>query len=167
MRMPSSLNSAAAGPARARASADVRPGLSQHGLQRAADLEPELRQRGLAGDQHAFRHGSHRPAQHHRPPQGGGGDAGGLGDRVQHHPVQRALAQLTGDQPGQQPLFGRRGAGEEGRELRAAGGLRTGAGQFGQRGERGVDLGHVERGVLGGRRQVTQGRRAEARAALA
>ena len=86
------------------------------------------------------------------------GTSGGLRDRRQHHALQRALAQLAGEQAAQQRAAPARWPGAN-RSLtgRTRSRLRPGAGQPGDPLERGVDLAHAERRL---RRPAPAGRAA-------
>ena len=92
---------------------DARRAGRQHRPHWPADLQPERAQRLAPAGQRRGRHRPQRAAQHHGPAYVGGRHRGGAGHRVGHHPFQRALAQLTGQQPGQELLLGPRGPAEQ------------------------------------------------------
>ena len=95
-------------------------------------------------------------------------DPGRGGDGVGHHPGQRALAELAGEQPADEVDLGLGGAGEEVGEQRLAGRLRPGTRGAGQLGEDPVDLEDLDRGLGGGLDVLPVGRSpADADATLA
>ena len=63
--------------------------------------------------------------EHRRPADGGRGHVRGRGDRLEHQPVERALPQLTGDQPAQVGLLVGGGPGEQRRDERGRDGPGT------------------------------------------
>ena len=77
----------------------------EHRLHRAPDLEPEAGQRVDPTRQSCRRDRADRAAQHRRPAYGSGRDLRGLGDRLEHHALERTLAQLAGEQAAQQLLL--------------------------------------------------------------
>ena len=94
------------------------------------------------------------------------GHLGHLRDRLLRHGVERALAEVAGDD-GAQPRLLRRGrAAEEVVDRPLARELRTRAGQLRHRLERLVDLEHVQRRLVGGVGQVGDTAPAQARAPL-
>ena len=96
MRTPSSFHSTAAGPTSRQRRGDARRGLGQHRLQRAADREAERARAPRAPPAQRGRgHRAEVAAQHQRPPHLGRRHAGGPGDGLDHHALQRALAQLA------------------------------------------------------------------------
>ena len=144
-----------------------RRGLGEHRLHRTPDLQVEaaepcgaLRQRGL-GD------GGQVAREHRRPAHGGRLDPGGGRDGVGDDAGERALAQLAAGQHREEALLVGRGAREQPRELLPA--HRAGAGPRGRLDarERAIDLGDLQARSSRGRRQVAQGRPADAGAALA
>ena len=97
---------------------------------------------GTPRGQGGLGHRAEGPAQHQGPPHLGPGDPGGLGDGLDHHPLQRALAQLAREQADQEPLLGRGGPAEQLGHQPPPLGLRPGPGQPADPLEGGVDLGH-------------------------
>ena len=98
-----------------------------------------------AAPQRGLRDLGERSAQLMRPSDLRGRDAGRLGHRVGHDALERALPQVTGDQPDQElPLALRRAPDQPG-EQRPAPGLRAGPGERADRLERGVGLGQRQR----------------------
>jgi hypothetical protein len=91
-----------------------------------------------------------------------GGHVRRCGDRFQHHALQRALAQLAGEQPLQEPLLVRRRGTEQRLELRGAAGRRAGARRGRQRVEPGLDVRDPRPG-RGAGRHLQAGERAPAR----
>jgi hypothetical protein len=131
-------------------------GLRQHRLHALADLQPELLQARLAVDQRRHRDRCRGTAQHGRGADLGQADPGRGGDRVGHHAVQGALAQLAADEEPQEPLLGRSRPAEQFVHHRAPLGLRAGAGDLRHLGERRVHLGHVEARLAGRVRDLHQ-----------
>jgi hypothetical protein len=76
----------------------------------------------------------------------GRGQAGRGGDGVEHHALERALAQLADEQADEKVLLGGGGTGEQRLQRRAARGGRALAGGGGDLGEGGVDLAQRQRG---------------------
>jgi hypothetical protein len=146
---------------------DAGRGRGQHRLQGAADLEVELAQAGHTGGQGGRGHRAEGAAQHEGPPHLGRRHPGRSGHGLDHHPLERALAQLAGEQPDQEPLLGRGRPREQLAHQPPPLGLRPGAGQAADPLEGGVDLGHGEgrRGRRGG--GVPQRRPADPDLALA
>ena len=146
---------------------DAGRGRGQHRLEGAADLEVELAQGRDAGGQGGLGHRAEGPAQHHGPPHLGPGDPGGLGDGLDHHPLQGALAELARQQADQEALLGGGRPPEQLANQPPPLGLRPGPGQPADPLEGGVDLGHGQGGP--GRRVggVAQGRPADPDLALA
>ena len=146
---------------------DAGRGRGQHRLEGAADLEVELAQATDAGGQGGLGHRAEGPAQHHGPPHLGPGDPGGLGDGLDHHPLEGALAELAREQPDQEALLGGGRPPEQLAEQPPPLGLRPGPGQPADALEGGVDLGHGQGGL--GRRAggVAQRRPADPDLALA
>jgi hypothetical protein len=126
----------------------------------------ELAQPGHARGQGDLGHRAQGPAQHQGPPDLGPGHPGGPGDGLDHHPLQRPLAQLAREQPDQEPLLGRGGPAEQLGHQPPPLGLRPGPGQPADPLEGGVDLGHGQ--GWAGRRvgRVPQGRPADPDLAL-
>ena len=83
------------------------------------------------------------------------------GDRVGHHPFQRALPQLAGQQPEQEPLLGPGGPAEQLTDQRLARRRRPLPGHRPDRGERRVHLGQGQRGRSRGREPAPQRRPAD------
>ena len=101
---------------------DAGRGLGQHRSDGLPDPQGELGQRGFSAGEGRRRDGGQVAAQHRRAPDGRGGNAGGLGDGVGHHPGQRALPQLAPEETAQEGLLGLRRRREQVRdESRPAG----------------------------------------------
>jgi hypothetical protein len=83
-----------------------------------------------------------------RPPDLAGRHPGGAGDRLDHHPFERALVQFPGDQPDEEVAFTRGGPAEEISQQAPARRLGSCPGHGAHLGEGGVYLGDGE----GGRR---------------
>ncbi len=94
---------------------DVRRRGGEHGPDRPAHDQREAAQRGqrLGAAQRRLRHRGQRPAQLVRAPDLLRGHRRGLGHRVGHHALERALAEVTGQQPDQELAFAHRGPAEE------------------------------------------------------
>ena len=115
-------------------------GGGEHRPDRPADLQGDGRERGLAAVEGEAGGLGQAPGEHERAAHDGGGDLGGRRDRLQHHALQRAVAQLAAEQRGEEALLVAGGGGEQAvqqlgpplRRARARGG--------GERVERGVDV---------------------------
>lgn len=146
--------------------ADRWRGGGEHRLDRAAHLEGErVEGRGAAGE----RGGGDRAegaAQHRRTAHPRGGNRGGRRDRLGHHAVERALAQLAGEQPDQEPLLGGGRPAEQGGHQLAPPRDRALAGDGADCGERGVDLRYRQGRLGSGRWCVAQRRVPDADLAL-
>ena len=154
IRIPSSFHSTAAcTPATdlGQRFGDARRAGREHRAHRPPDLQPEGRQRRAAARQRRGRHRAQRAAQHHRPAHVRDRHRRGPGDRVGHHPLQRALPQLAGQQPEQESLFALGGPAEQLTDQRLARGRRTLPGHRPDRRERRVHLGQSQRGDRRGR----------------
>jgi hypothetical protein len=84
---------------------DACRGLRQHRADRSAHSQGERVQCHCAAGKARGGDRGQVSAQHRRAPHGGGGDLRGGGDRIGHHARQRALTQLTGEQPSQKRLL--------------------------------------------------------------
>ena len=97
----------------------------EHRPDRAADLQAERAQRLAAPAQRGGGHHAERAAQHHGPADLRHRHAGGPGHSLGHDALQRALAQLAGEQADQEPLLVRCGAAEQLADQRLARSRRT------------------------------------------
>jgi hypothetical protein len=113
----------------------------EHRPDRAADLQAERAQRLTAPAQRGGGHHAQRTAQHHGPADLRHRHLSGPGDGVGHDALQRALAQLAGQQADQEPLLVRCGAAEQLADQRLARGRRTLPGHRADRAEPRVHLG--------------------------
>src|SRR5215472_15174607 len=125
----------------------------------------------LLADEASIGHSGQGSAQQVRPPDLAGRYPGGAGDRLDHHPFQRALVQFPRDQPGEEVALGRGGPAEQTGQQAPARRLGAGPGDRAHLGERGVYLTHGEgRHCLFGRavpgEQPAKGRVAHADLAL-
>ena len=121
--------------------ADVGRGLGEHRLERMADPQAQRREPRLALRQGDRRDGAEVAAEHERAPHRGELDVRRLRDRVGHHARERALAQVAGQQPDEEPLLGLGRAGHEVAEQAAALGDGARARARPDPLERGVDVG--------------------------
>ena len=106
MRAPSSLNSTVTSvPRSASAASSEEPGLASIGR----TGRPTSRRTASSASTppaSASGRGRREPAgEHERPADARGRDLGRRGDRVQHHALQRALPELAGEQPDEEPLL--------------------------------------------------------------
>ena len=111
---------APSGPAFAMASADVRGAGGEHRPDRPAGPQRERGQRGGATAERGRGDRQRRPGEHRRPAHRGRRHPGRGGDRLEDQPVERALAQLAGDQAAQVGLLVGGGPREEGAGERGA-----------------------------------------------
>jgi hypothetical protein len=134
----------------------------EHRPDRAADLQAERAQRLAASAQRGGGHHAQRTAQHHGPADLRHRHVSGPGDGLGHHALQRALAQLAGQQANQEPLLVRCGAAEQLPDQHLACGRRTLPGHHADRAEPRVHLGQRQRGRLRRGEPVPKGRPAHA-----
>ena len=149
-RAPSSFHSTDAVPVWPERLRDVGGTGREHRLDRVQHGQPD----GLEGLA-ALGQGEHRRAaevarEHRGAADDVDRDPRRGGDGIGHHPGQRALAELAGEQPADEVDLGLGGAGEEIREQCLAGGLRPRTRRAGQLGEDPVDLEDLDRGLGGG-----------------
>ncbi len=113
-------------------------GLGQHRPDRTAHLQGESIEGGCTAGERGGRDHRQIPGQHGRPPYRGHRDRGGLGHGVDHHPGQRALAELTAEEAPQELLFIGGGGTEQRAQPIGPLGLRPAPGESLDRRERGV-----------------------------
>ena len=113
---------------RVRASSRSSPVCASIGWIGLSTVEPEPGQPVRALADRGRRHRPELAREHHRPPDLGDGEARGPRDRLHHHALERALAQLAEEEPDEEPLLGLGRAPEQRRELLAARSLRAGPG---------------------------------------
>lgn len=122
--------------------------LREHRRDRPPDLQVERLQLRDAAAERGRADGGQRAAQGQGPAHLGRGHVRGHGDRLDHHPVERSLAQLARQQPVQERLLLPGEGAEQLAEQLTARRLRTGARLRLDAFEQGVDLRQGRRGDL-------------------
>ena len=136
-------------------------GLREHRLHGAEQLEPEAREAGRALREGDVRDPVQPTREHRRAANLRRRDGGRLRDGLDHDALERALAELTVDEPAEQQLLGLGRAAEELVELSLARSLRPGACRGAEAIERGGDVEQLERRRHGRRRELSQRRPAD------
>ena len=119
---------------------DVGSGGGEHRPDAAADLQPDLAQRGHAAGHRGRGDVAEVAVQHHRAAQLGGRHLRGLGGGVGHHALERALAHPARQQRAEEALLALGGAREQLAQSSAARALRAGPAQSADARERRVDF---------------------------
>ena len=145
MRIPSSLNSTDAHSKPATASPTARAGRGEHRQDRPEDLEADGAQTRLAVGHRDLRRARQIAREHQRAARDLHADPGGLGDRGGHHSGQRALSQLSGEQPAQEVRLLVGGASQQAGEQLATARRRSAAGDGLDRVDRAIDVTDRER----------------------
>ncbi|CAM5602702.1 hypothetical protein SVIOM342S_00311 [Streptomyces violaceorubidus] len=138
----------------------------QHRQHGPADGEPEPVQGAGTVRQQGLRHRLERTREHHRAPYVRRGNVRRRGQALDGGRVQGALADLPGEQPGQEALLVLRGRAHQLADQPGPLGLRTGAGDRAEPGEPGVRVPHGQRRGIGRRDRAAQHLPADADPAL-
>ena len=148
--------------------ADVLRRLGEHRLHRLQQPDREAREPWRARDERRARDRAEVAREHRGAPHVADRHARRGGDRLEHHALERALAQLADQQADEEVLLGARGAGEQLAELPRALARRAFAPRRRDARERAVDFRERERrrGRRGAAAELAQGRVADPEPAL-